>query len=169
MWQGMIGFDRPTWIRPLNRNATWLFLGQLFWHYLVDNERPVGDQIGFVGNLSPLQPLESRDGGPCPPTFADCKAVDRVRDWEMLMTLSATTFYASGTIVPQLTYVLDPVNSFNMIVAWGVDYYLTPDFIVNLAQKYYVNTTEKPVYETWGAGGLNRGRSETQIRLTYQF
>jgi hypothetical protein len=169
MWQGMIGFDRPTWIRSLNRNATWLLTGQFFWHYLLDNERPVGEQIGLVGNLSPLQPLESRSGGPCPPSFENCKAVDRVRDWEMLMTLSATSFYAAGTIVPQLTYVLDPVNSFNMIVAWGVDYYLTNDFIVNLAQKYYVNTTEKPVYETWGAGGLNRGRSETQIRLTYQF
>ena len=27
MWQGMVGFDRPTWIRWLNKNSTWLILG----------------------------------------------------------------------------------------------------------------------------------------------
>lgn len=176
MWQGVIGFDRPTWIRWLNKNSTWLILGQFFWHYIVDNERPVGDQIGFVGNLSPgppatrTTPLVRRDGTPCTTApFAGCKAVDRVRDWEMLMTLAATSFYLSGTLVPQITYVLDPVNSFNMEVAWSVDYYVTPNFIVNLAQKYFINTTEDPVYETWGVAGVNRGRSETQLRFTYQF
>lgn len=168
MWQGMIGFDRPTWIRFLNPNATWLILGQFFWHYLIDNERPVGDQIGFVGNLSPTMPLIGRDGGPCV-NFVRCKAVDRVRDWEMLMTLAATSFYMGGSLVPQITYVLDPVNSFNQEVAWSLDYYVTPDFIVNVAQKYYINTTEAPVYETWGVAGVNRGRSETQLRFTYQF
>lgn len=168
MWQGMVGFDRPTWIRFLNKNATWLILGQFFWHYLVDNERSVGDQIGLVGNLSPTQPLKARGGGPCV-NFTNCKAVDQVRDWEMLMTLAATSFYMSGTLVPQLTYILDPVNSFNMEVAWSLDYYVTPDFIANIGQKYFINTTEDPVYETWGVAGVNRGRSETQIRLTYQF
>lgn len=176
MWQGVIGFDRPTWIRWLNKNSTWLILGQFFWHYIVDNERPVGDQVGFVGNLSPgppatiTTPLVRRDGTPCVTApFAGCKAVDRVRDWEMLMTLAATSFYLSGTLVPQITYVLDPVNSFNMEVAWSLDYYVTPNFIVNVAQKYFINTTEDPVYETWGVAGVNRGRSETQLRFTYQF
>lgn len=168
MWQGMIGFDRPTWIRWLNKNTTWLILGQFFWHYLVNNERSVGDRIGLVGNLSPTQPLQARGGGPCV-TFTNCKAVDAVRDWEMLATLAATSFYLSGTLVPQLTYVLDPVNAFNMEVAWSLDYYVTPDFIVNVAQKYFINTTENPVYETWGVAGVNRGRSETQLRFTYQF
>jgi hypothetical protein len=44
-----------------------------------------------------------------------------------------------------------------------------PDVIVNLAQRYYINTTEQPVGETWGLGGVNRGRSETQLRFTWQF
>jgi len=168
MWQGMVGFDRPTWIRALNKNATILILGQFFWHYLINNEHSVGDRVGLVGNLSPTQPLKARGGGPCV-NFNDCTAVDTVRDWEMLATLAATTFYMSGTLVPQLTYILDPVNAFNMEVAWSVDYYVTPDFIVNVAQKYFINTTEEPVYETWGVAGANRGRSETQLRLTYQF
>jgi hypothetical protein len=171
MWQGMIGFDRPTWIRWLNRSATWLLSSQFFWHYLIDNEHSVGDQVGFVGNLSPTMPLVERDGGePCvAPPFAGCKAVDTVRDWEALFTFTATSFYQGGKIVPQITYILDPVNSWNMEVFWAVDYYVTPDFIVNLGQRFFINTTEQPVYETWGVGGLNRGRSETQLRLTYQF
>ena len=168
MWQGMVGFDRPTWIRALNKNATWLILGQFFWHYLQNNEHSVGDHVGLVGGLSPTTPLIARNGGPCV-DFTNCKAVDTVRDWEMLATLAATSFYMSGTLVPQLTYVLDPVNSFNMEVAWSVDYYVTPDFIANMGQKYFINTTSAPVYETWGVAGVNRGRSETQIRLTYQF
>jgi len=173
MWQGFVGFDRPTWIRWANPRATWLILGQFFYHYLVNNEHSVGDHVGLVGNLTPTGalPLVQRGTGiPCAgPNFAGCKALDDVRDWEMLMTLAATSFYLSGTLVPQLTYALDPVNSFNMLVAWSFDYYVTPDFIVNMAQRYYINTTETPVFETWGLGGVNRGRSETQLRITWQF
>jgi len=36
MWKGMIGFDRPTWIRWLNKKSTWFLTGQFFWHYLVN-------------------------------------------------------------------------------------------------------------------------------------
>jgi hypothetical protein len=127
--------------------------------------------VGFVGNLSPTVPLVERDNGePClAPPFAGCKAVDTVRDWEALFTFTATSFYRGGKIVPQITYILDPVNKWNMEVFWAVDYFVTPDFIVNLGQRFFINTTEQPVYETWGVGGLNRGRSETQLRLTYQF
>lgn len=173
MWQGMIGFDRPTWIRWLNPNATWLILGQFFWHHLIDNEKfEPGRQIGFVGNLSPFSPLQAQGGAACSPAdlaAKNCKAVDTVRDWEALMTLAATSFYWGGSLVPQITYILDPVNSWNMEVFWSLDYYVTPSFIVNVAQRYFINTTENPVYETWGVAGVNRGRSETQLRFTYQF
>src|SRR5262245_248960 len=37
MWKGMIAFDRPTWIRWLNKKSTWFLTGQFFWHYLVNN------------------------------------------------------------------------------------------------------------------------------------
>ena len=109
-------------------------------------------------------------GAPCNgPNFDGCKARDTVRDWELLATIAATSFYLSGTLVPQLTYAIDPVNSFNMMVAWSMDYYVTNDIIANIGQRYYINTTEAPVYETWGLGGVNRGRNETQVRLTWQF
>jgi hypothetical protein len=123
MWKGMLAFDRPTWIRPLNRNSTFLILGQFFWHHLLNNPD----------------------------------------------TLAATTFYRGGKIVPLVVYVLDPVNKFNMEVNWAVDYFLTNNLILNVSQRYFINTTEQPVFESWGVAGINRGRSETGIRLTYQF
>ncbi|MEY4948732.1 MAG: hypothetical protein RL698_943 [Pseudomonadota bacterium] len=173
MWQGMIGFDRPTWVRWLNPRATWLILGQFFWHYLIDNEHSVGNQVGLIGNLIPngqSNLVQRGTGAPCNgPNFDGCKARDTVRDWELLATIAATSFYLSGTLVPQLTYAIDPVNSFNMMVAWSMDYYVTNDIIANIGQRYYINTTEAPVYETWGLGGVNRGRNETQVRLTWQF
>jgi len=35
--KGMLGFDRPTWIRSLNKKTTFFFTGQLFWHHVVNN------------------------------------------------------------------------------------------------------------------------------------
>ncbi len=36
-WAGMIGFDRPTWIRAINSKATWFLSGQFFWSYIPGN------------------------------------------------------------------------------------------------------------------------------------
>ena len=47
MWKGMLAFDRPTWIRWLNKKTTFFLSGQLFWHYIIDFERrrcALGDQ-----------------------------------------------------------------------------------------------------------------------------
>jgi hypothetical protein len=61
------------------------------------------------------------------------------------------------------------VNSYNMEVYWFFDYYFTNNIIFNLGQRYFINTVSHPVYESWGVGGINRGRSETTLRVTYQF
>jgi hypothetical protein len=34
VWAGMVGFDRPTWIKFLNPRTTWFITGQLFWSYV---------------------------------------------------------------------------------------------------------------------------------------
>src|SRR3989442_2837969 len=49
MWKGMIGFDRPTWIKTLNKKSTVLLTGQFFWHYLVNNP---GCNAQEVANMS---------------------------------------------------------------------------------------------------------------------
>ena len=94
---------------------------------------------------------------------------DRVRTWEVLTTLAVMTLYKGGSVVPFIAYVLDPVNNYNQEVFWSVDYFVTNNFIVNVGQRYFINTTSHPVFETWGVAGANRGRSETQVRFTYQF
>ncbi len=40
-----------------------------------------------------------------------------------------------------------------------------------LSQHYFVTPKghSEPIFETWGLSGLNAGRSETTVRLTYQF
>jgi hypothetical protein len=146
MWKGMVAFDRPTWIRPLNRTSTFFFTGQLFWHWLIDREP------SFVGNVDTRTPSH-----------------DRVREWEAIVTLAATTFYAGGTIVPMVSYGLDPVNSYNMYIGWTLDYFLTNELILRLGQNFFVMPGTPPAFESWSLGGFNRGRSESLVRLTYQF
>jgi hypothetical protein len=175
MWKGMVGFDRPTWIRPVNRTGTVLISGQFFWHYLIDNpdiacndpkEAPPcsrsGQGRGFRGQFS-------TSGLASTGQIGKGAVIDKVRDWETLVTLGATTFYRGGKVVPLLVYVLDPVNKYNMEVIGSLDYFLTNNLFLNLSQRYFINTTSQPVYEGWGVAGMNRGRSETGIRLTYQF
>lgn len=171
MWQGMFSFERSTEIPWLNPDSSWLLLGQFFWHYLVNNRHAVGENTGFVGNLSPSRPLVIRgtDETCTNPSTQICEAVDKVRDWETLITLTGTSFYFDGKIAPQITYILDPVNKFNMMVFWTVDWFVTDSLTANVGQRYFINTTSQPVYESWGLAGTNRGRSETQFRLTYRF
>jgi hypothetical protein len=72
-----------------------------------------------------------------------------------------------------MVYLLDPVNSYSQEVVWGVDYFVTPNFAVNVSQRYIINpvrgTGANVNFEPWGLGGLNGGRSETGLRFTYQF
>jgi hypothetical protein len=53
-------------------------------------------------------------------------------------------------------------------VFWGVDWFVTDYLTANIGQRYFINTTSETVHESWGVGGFNRGRSETQIRFTLQ-
>jgi len=146
MWKGMIAFDRPTWIRSLNRTSTFFITGQFFWHDLINRE------ASFVGNIDPSVPSH-----------------DKVRRWEAICTLLVTTIYGGGSIIPTVQYALDPVNSYNMYVGWTLDYFLTNDLIVRIGQNYFLAGGSVPAFESWSLGGFNRGRSESLLRLTYQF
>ena len=186
----MIGFDRPTWIRTLNKKSTFFLTGQFFWHYLVDNPscslevngktiEGAQDIVGatfsdakkraghscLVGGLD--LPSSIRTGAsPAQPAFRD-----KIRDWEALATLAIFTFYRGGSILPTAGIAVDPVNQFNMEAFWSFEYVMRDDFIVNLAQRYFIQPRGRSssIYETWGVGGLNAGRSETSLRFTFQF
>ena len=73
--------------------------------------------------------------------------------------------------MPTLGTAVDPVNQFNMEAFWAVDYVLRDDLVVNLAQRYFISPCghSTPIFESWGLGGLLARRSETSVRLTYQF
>ncbi len=94
---------------------------------------------------------------------------DEIHRWEALFTLAILGFYRGGSVVPSFIYLLDPINSYSQEVVWGVDWFVTPNFGVNLAQRFIINPKKELNFEPWGLGGLNRGRSETGIRFVYQF
>jgi hypothetical protein len=174
MWKGMLGFDRPTWIRWLNKKSTWFLTGQFFWHYLVDNPSC------RAGDVALKTPEARARGGSCLVGGLDLPSSvrgsnvsfrDKIRDWEALFTLAAFSFYRGGSIVPTLGMAVDPVNQWNMEPFWAVDYVVRDDFVVNLAQRYFVTPRGRstPIFETWGLAGINAGRTETSLRVTYQF
>jgi len=142
-WQAFVGFDRPTWIRSLNRRTTFFLTTQIFWQYI-----PAGTRR-FQGQISPT---------------------DKVRNWEVVGTVAASTVYLKGTLLPVAFLVIDPINHYSAQFGWTVDYYLTPRLILRLAQSYFfVPGFGGQVDETWGLGGLYRRRDETVMRVTYQF
>jgi len=142
-WQGFVGFDRPTWIRALNRRTTFFVTSQLFWQYI-----PEGTSH-FQGQIS---------------------STDKVRNWEVVGTLAASSVYLRGTLLPLAFIVIDPINRFSSQFTWIVDYYVTPSVIVRFAQSYFfVPGYGGKVDETWGLGGLYRRRDESVLRVTYQF
>ena len=49
MWKGMLAFDRPTWIRAVNKKSTVFLTGQFFFHYVVNNP---SCEAGTVAQLS---------------------------------------------------------------------------------------------------------------------
>jgi len=157
VWSGLIAWDRPTWIRPLNKKTTFFLTGQFFFTYMVNKAKST---IGGLDLPTTTKPLNQS-----PPVAYR----DDVHRWEMLTTFAILGFYRGGSVVPSMVYLLDPVNSYSQEVVWGVDYFVTPNFGVNLAQRFIINPTKEINFEPWGLGGLNRGRSETGLRLTYQF
>ena len=157
VWSGLIAFDRPTWIRPLNKKTTFFVTGQFFYTYMIQKSQST------IGGLD--LPTTSKPLNQSPPVSYR----DDIHRWEMLTTLAILGFYRGGSVVPSMIYLLDPVNSYSQEVIWGVDWWVTPNFGVNVAQRFIINPTREINFEPWGLGGLNRGRSESSLRITYQF
>src|SRR5262249_53923308 len=177
-------FDRPTWMKWLNKKSTVFLTGQFFWHYLVGNPdcgyrnpSEIADQAQNWSTGNAPKPHGCLVGGLDLPSTSRLRwphtLRDKIRDWETLFTLAGFTFYRGGSVVPVLGIAVDPVNSWSMEPFWTVDYVIRDDLVVNLGQRYFFvprgDTLNHPVFETWGIGGLNKGRSETSLRVTYQF
>jgi Protein of unknown function (DUF1302) len=189
VWAGMVGFDRPTWIRWLNNKTTWFLTGQFFWSY-VNGKVPglrggvvsAGENPYFSPKDLPFLPqnvqktglgqwtsgpyagqLErTQDASP----FSDY--ADNIRRWELLSTLAATSFYRGGTVVPFIAGAWDPVNQ-NFLVQAKVDWFYTNNLIIQPQLKWFTSFGQKASFDPWGAGGLNNRRDEEGIKITYQF
>ena len=177
-WVGMAGFDRPTWIRFLNPKATWFLTAQFFWtyvtgdvHNLVGNSSPVGD-YPYFGNVGqwvsgPYAGLMERQQAS--KALVDAGNGDQWHRWEHLVTIAATSFYRSGTVVPFIASAWDPVNDSEEIL-WNVDYFYSNNFIISLQQKFFTTYGSKaPSNDNEFTAGRFDRRDETGIRLTYQF
>jgi len=178
MWKGMIAFDRPTWIRAINKKTTVFLTGQFFFHYMIDNPSCEPELVAGFSSANKKKVGSCLVGGLDLPSTArlgttpDSPAFrDKIRDWETLFTFAAFTFYRGGSIVPVTGIAVDPTNQFNMEPFWTIDYVVRDDLVVNLAQRYFVTPRghSDPIFETWGLAGLNAGRTETSLRLTFQF
>jgi hypothetical protein len=182
-WKGMIAFDRPTWIRPLNKKTTFFITGQWFIHHIMHNsdylttglDLPTAGRRGrgfgcdFVGDARSGTPCDGRQS----PDNRNGNAAfrDDVRSWEMLMTLVAFTFYKGGSVVPLGGIIYDPVNSNSLYPFVNLQWVVTPNFIVDISERIFAvgqSDPQKGVFDGWLLG-TNRGRSETSLRLTYQF
>ncbi len=152
MWKGMLAFDRPTWIKWLNKQTTFFVTGQLFWHYIINHERrrcAIGDDPANGYTASPKEPCGSADAyllpgeqtgliGPLDfPTLDEPqpKQRDTIHQWEILGTLAVLGFYRGGSLVPALIYLLDPVNSYSQELAFGIDWFIRPDIAVNFTTR----------------------------------
>jgi len=62
IWAGMIGFDRPTWIKWLNPRTTWFITGQFFWSYVAGNAQPLRGGILTGADTPYYRPPEGRQG-----------------------------------------------------------------------------------------------------------
>ncbi|MBI3782543.1 MAG: hypothetical protein HY270_03980 [Deltaproteobacteria bacterium] len=185
IWTGMIGFDRPTWIRWLNSKATWFITGQVFWNYTTGNVNVLRGNSG-AGDSPYFTPTKGIGSGKAQGvgswiTGSYTGQVERLQDgtiagngddirrWEHLVTIAGTSFYRSGTLVPFWAAAWDPVNS-NLELLWNLDYYYSNDIIIQLQQKYFMQYgSGLPSNDPWFAGGRFSRRDETGVKITYQF
>jgi hypothetical protein len=172
MWKGMIAFDRPTWIRALNKKTTFFITGQWFLHHIMHNEDTLTTALDLPTAGSRPRPFCGSDKfTPCNDPDGNGSFRDDVRSWESLVTFAIFTFYKGGSVVPLLGMIYDPVNSNSVYPFWNLDWVITPNVIMNLSQRYFIpgqSDVQKGVFDPWLLG-TQRGRSETALRLSYQF
>lgn len=192
VWAGMVGFDRPTWIKWLNPRTTWFITGQFFWSYVNGQHSDLRGSILSASEEPYFSPTQQN------PAVVDqtVRNTGRVRwqngiyagqsertqnatflggtadtfyQWELLTTLAATSFYAGGTIVPFIAIAIDPVNR-NFLSQLKLDYFLTNNLILQGRANFYSDLgSGRSSLDPWGAGGLNARRDEVGAKITWQF
>ena len=159
----MLAFDRPTWIRPLNKIRTFFLSGQFFWQHYLDYNR------FFRGASSVRHAM--LNGDVVPDRFVSVNA-DKLNQDEFVMTLAASTSYGPGGLwQPLFVAAFDPVSTsaYNRI---SVDYLFSNHIVLRLTQDFYWRIRSHDpgpwsIGDRFGRPGDSR--NETILSLIFQF
>lgn len=171
-WKGMIAFDRPFVADALNDEAALFVTAQWFVHHLMRNADALTGPLDLPTAGARSRPFcGSAPDEPCSDPDGNGSFRDDVRSWESLVTVAAFTTYRSGAVVPVIGAVVDPVNSYGVHAFWNVAVVLGGGLTLDLTQRYFASAqrdVQKGPFTPWVFGTM-RGRSETALRLTYEF
>jgi uncharacterized protein DUF1302 len=159
----MLAFDRPTWIRPLNRLRTFFLTGQFFWRHYLDYNR------FFRGSPSVHHAII--DGQVVPDRFISVNT-DKLNQDEFVMTFAASTSYGPGGLwQPLFVFAFDPVSTgaYNRL---SIDYLFSNHIILRLTQDFYWRVgSHDPgpwsIGDRFGRPGDSR--HETILSVIFQF
>jgi hypothetical protein len=159
----MLAFDRPTWIRPLNKIRTFFITSQIFWRHYWDYSRL------YRGASSVVRAVI--DDRVIPERFISINR-DRVDQDEIVMTFAASTSYGAGGLwQPLFVFAFDPLSTgaYNRI---SVDYLFSNHIVLRLTQDFYWRVSGHDP-GPWSIGDLfgrpRDSRHETIFSVIFQF
>ena len=146
----MIGLDKFFWIRPLNRNSTFLFSTQWFCQYILDWDESIAYPIAIGPKDLPDDPLEE---------LALSFNFSNRKEMESNFTLIMSTMYWHGKIVPEMATIYDARGS----------WYVQPSVTLALGPWRFTAMYNAAFGKMANLGvGLFRDRDQVALRVTYQ-
>jgi hypothetical protein len=158
----MLAFDRPTWIRPLNKIRTFFITGQFFWQHYTDFNR------FFRGAPSVRQALRP-DGEIIPDRFISVNT-DRLFEDQAVATLAASTSYGPGGLIqPLVALAYNPLGT-TFFHRFSTDYLYSNYLIFRLTHDFYWGkSVEEPWFIGGRFGGARDNRIETAFTVIFQY
>lgn len=171
-WKAMLAFDRPLTASFVNDEGALFLTAQWFVHHIIHNKDSLTGPLDLPTAGARARPFcgSARDR-PCPDPDGNGSFRDDVRSWESLITVAAFTNYRGGSVLPVVGAVLDPINSDSMHLFWSVAIAAGWRVNIDVTQRYFASMqgdVRKGPFDPWLFGTM-RGRSETALRITYQF
>ena len=159
----MLGLDRPTWIRPLNKLRTFFISTQFFWRRYLD----YSSHYQGVSSVVPA----TIGGVTVPDRFMSLNNNTPDRD-EFVITFAASTSYGrAGRWKPTFVFAYDPrsTGAFNKL---SLEYLWSKHLIFNVQQNLYWRASGDE-QGPWSIGDMfGRGdnrRNETVFNIIFQF
>ncbi len=161
----MLGIDRPTWIKALNKRRTFFISTQFFWRRYMDFSSH------YRGIPSVQQALV---GGVKVPGKFISENRDKLNRDDFVFTFSASTAYgAAGLLKPSLVVAYDP-RSTGGFTTLSADYLASNHLVFKVQQHIYWQVKSNPgnpgpwaVGDIWGRPGDSR--HETIFTAIFQF